>query len=119
MKIGLNMGGGDEQSMKAAENKKLELLIMNAKKGDWGAKDQLSQKFRPLIESLAEKRSQDVVVINTCVEAGVKGLLTAASKYKPSIGPEGFKIFSLDFIEGNIDRALKGGGFFSRIFGKK
>lgn len=119
MKIGLNIGGSDPKDSKAAEQRALENLILNAKKGDWEAKDQLVLKFKPLLTSLAEKRTEDTEMINKYTEAGKEGLLAAASKYKTTVGPEHFRIFALDFIETNMDHAEKGGGILSRLFGKK
>ena len=120
MKIGLNMSGSaDPNASKAAEGRAFEHVILNAKKGDWEAKDILQKKFTPLITSLAEKRAKDQATINKLIESGKLGLLEAANRYKPSIGPDKFRIFALDFIEAEMDSAGRSGGFFARLFGKK
>ncbi len=118
MKIGLDMGGNDAAADKAAENRHLENMILNAKKGDWEAKNAVAQKFQALLMSRAEKRSDDTARINTYLEAGKIGLNKACSKYKPAVGPSQFQIFALDFIEAAMDRVDKGGGFFAKLFGK-
>lgn len=117
MKIGLNIDGKDANSVKAAEARALENLILDAKKGDWEAKEKLSQKFRPLILSLVEKRTRDTAMVNKYMEAAKAGLLTAASKYTPAVGADNFRIFALDFIEKNMDHVERRGGFLSRLFG--
>ena len=118
MKISLNMGGdGASDSTKANEARALQRIILDAKKGDWEAKELLIQKFRPLVLSLAEKRTKDTAMINRYLDAAKTGLLTAAAKYDTSAGTDNFRIFALDYIEANMDRVEKGGGFFSRLFG--
>jgi len=111
--------GNDAAANKAAEAKALENMVLSAKKGDWQAKDLLTRQFLGLLTSMAEKRSSDPEEVNRLMEAGKQGLLTAASKYKPSVGAENFRIFAIDYIEAKMDRAGKGGGFLSRLFGKK
>ena len=118
MKISLQTSSTEPAATKAAEDRALEHVILNAKKGDWEAKDVLHNKFSALINSLAEKRSTDVAVVNKLIEAGREGLYTAAGHYKPTIGPGKFRIFALDFIERNMDHVGKRGGFFARLFGR-
>ena len=121
MKIALSMAHteppGRESHLKAVERD-----ILATQKGDWNAKNNLARTFTPLLTSLAEKRSSDQATINRLVEAGKEGLLTAARKYKPSIGAERFQIFALDFIEKSMDSASHSGGglggFFRKLFGK-
>lgn len=122
MKISLNMGLDVEQS-KAAQIKAFERDILGAGAGDWNAKGNLVRHFTPLLTSLAQKRSTDIATVNRCIDAGKDGLVQAARKYKPSVGPERFQIFAVDFIEAAMDKAVregsgKGGGFFARLFGK-
>jgi DNA-directed RNA polymerase specialized sigma subunit len=118
MRISLNIGSdGSSDSTKANEARALLHLIIDAKKGDWEAKELLIQKFRPLMLSLAEKRTKDTAMINKYMEAAKSGLLTAAGRYDSSEGVDNFRIFALDYIEANMDRVEKGGGFFSRLFG--
>ena len=119
MKIGLNIAGNDMQTSKVAENKAFENVILSAQKGDWKAKDELVQRLRPLVLSLAEKRSTDGHMVSKYVEAAKNGILTAADRYKPAIGPDKFRIFALDFIEDHMDRVGKGRSFLSRLFGKR
>ena len=119
MKIGLNMSGSSGMSEKEAEKRALHALILNAKKGDWESKDRLANKFRPLLLSLAEKRSSDIDTTKKLMEAGKIGLIAAARKYKPNMEADRFRIFALDYIETAMDRSEKGGGFLSRLFGKK
>lgn len=116
MKIGLNFDGKDEHSVKAAEMRSLERIILDAKKGDWEAKEMLFQKFRPLILSLVDKRTKDTQMTNKYMEAAKAGLISAASKYSASVGAEHFRIFALDYIERNMDHVAEHGGFFSRLF---
>ena len=117
MKIGLNIDGKDAESVKAAEARALERIILNAKKGDWESKEVLFQKFKPLVISLIDKRTKDTAKVNKYMEAAKAGLVTAAGKYSAAVGPDNFRIFALDFIEKNMDHVEKGGGFFSRLFG--
>ncbi|MEI6808126.1 MAG: hypothetical protein WCN95_05340 [bacterium] len=119
MKIGLNMDGNDANSVKAAESRALERIIIDAKKGDWNAKEKLIQKFRPLIISLIEKRTKDSAKVNDYMDAAKAGLITAAGKYSSAVGADNFHVFALTFIEKSMDRRESGGGFFSRLFGFK
>ncbi len=118
MKIGLNMGN-EEGADKAAQGRAFERTILAAKKGDWEAKHSLTRKFQPFITSLAEKRASDPVEVNQLVESGKQGLLTAAAKYKTSVGPDRFQIFALDYIEARMDNSGKPKGLLGRLFGKK
>ncbi|MDA0577774.1 MAG: hypothetical protein O3B24_06720 [Verrucomicrobia bacterium] len=119
MKISLNMGPKGPDAKRATDARILEADILGAKRGDWNSKNNLTREFMPLIHSLAGKRSSDVAVINGYIEAGKSGLVAAAKKYKPAIGPQGFQIFALDFIEARMERASKGGGsWLSRLFGR-
>ena len=116
MKISLNMGqqSGDTQNTDA---RVLEKEILGAKKGDWNAKSNLTRKFIPLLTSLAQKRSNDPAKINLYIDAGKEGLYIAAKKYNPGSGADRFRLFALDFIEKQMNRVDKKGGFFSRLFG--
>lgn len=116
MKIPLNMGQGQAYTSKAVQTKVMERDIIAAKRGDWNAKSNLSKTFLPLIISLAEKRSSERTEINRLIEKGKEGLIVAARKFKASENPEHFHIFALDYIEASMDN--KGGGFFSRLFGR-
>ena len=46
------------------------------------------------------------------------GVYVAARKYKPGMGADKFQVFALEFIEARMNRLARGGGFFSRLFGK-
>ncbi|MBN2301210.1 MAG: hypothetical protein JXN60_01705 [Lentisphaerae bacterium] len=116
MKIPLNMGKDPSQSSKAAQARELEKNILAAQKGDWTAKNNLFRTYSSLINSLAKKRAQNPGQMNNYIELGKEGLFKAARKYKPSVSPERFQIFALDFIEASMDGS--GGGFLSRLFGK-
>lgn len=119
MKISLNMGPQGPNAKRASQARVLEADILGAKRGDWNSKNNLVREFMPLLQSLAEKRTSDVAEINRYIEAGKFGLFTAAKKYKPSIGAQGFQVFALDFVVGRMDRATKGGGnWLSRLFGR-
>jgi DNA-directed RNA polymerase specialized sigma subunit len=119
VKISLNMGPQDPRAKKASHARILEADILAAKRGDWMARNNLVKEFMPLLQSLAEKRSTDTATINRCMDAGKQGLFQAAKRYKPAVGPEGFQVFALDFIEKRMDGDAKGGGgFLSRLFGK-
>jgi DNA-directed RNA polymerase specialized sigma subunit len=119
MKIPLRVAKEANPSSRTAQTRLLERDIMAAKRGDWNAKNNLVRTFTPLLTSLAQKRSADTAEVNRYIEAGKNGLFTAVAKYKQNIGPEKFRVFALDFIEKNMDRAAggKGEGFFSRLFG--
>lgn len=119
MKISLKMGQEGPNAKKNSQARVLEADILAAKGGDWNAKSNLVREFMPLLQSLAEKRTADVATRNRYVEVGKEGLYAAARKYKPGIGPHGFQIFALDFIETRMDRVTGGaGGFFARLFGR-
>ena len=117
MKIPLNMNQSSKPTTMAAANRVLEQDILSAKKGDWTAKHALERTFMPLITQLAEKRSQNGIELNEYIDAGKRGLHTAAKKYKASVGADRFRIFALDYIEASMNHKDKGGIFF-RIFGK-
>ena len=114
MKIPLNVPPAQATSV-AAENKVLERDVLAAQKGDWEAKKAVVRTFMPLLQSLAQKRAKDVPTINSLIEKGKEGLLTAVAKYKRSMGPDRFRIFALDHIEAAMDRK-KSGGFWARLF---
>ncbi|MCE9616407.1 MAG: hypothetical protein K8T26_19210 [Lentisphaerae bacterium] len=119
MKISLNMGPQGPNAKRASQARVLEADILGAKRGDWNSKNNLVREFMPLLQQLAEKRASDVATINRYIEAGKNGLFTAAKKYKPSVGSQGFQIFALDFIDARMERAAKGGGsWLSRLFGR-
>jgi DNA-directed RNA polymerase specialized sigma subunit len=118
MKIALNMGQADGLSGKH-QLAAFEREILAAKGGDWEAKNNLARRFAPLLTSLAQKRTADTGEINKFIEAGKKGLLKAAGKYKSNIHPDKFQVFALDFIEREMNIAAKGGGgFLARLFGR-
>lgn len=122
MKISLNMGQEGEQS-KAAQQKSFERDIMGTGAGDWSAKGSLVRHFTPLLTSLAQKRSQDIALVNRYIDAGKEGLFEAARRYKHSIGPDRFQIFAVDFIESAMDRSAreisgKGSSFLGRLLGR-
>ena len=119
MKIGLNMEGTDPKEIQASELRAQENLILNAQKGDWKAKEALANDFHHLLVSLAEKRTDIPEKTAEYIEAGKNGLFTATAKYKHSVGAGNFRIFALDYIENSMDRLDSGGGFLSRLFGKK
>lgn len=117
MKIPLNMQQDGSTSTRQAQDKVLEHEIVEAKRGDWTAKNNLARTFLPLITSLAEKRAQDPAQINDFIEAGKEGLFRAARKYKANTGPEKFQIEAVAFIESAMDKSGGKGGFLSRLFG--
>jgi len=117
VKISLNIDGADDQSTRTAEQKALNHLILNAKKGDSVSRERLIQNFRPLMMSMAEKRASDTLTVGKYLDAAKAGLITAADRYTQSVGAENFRIFALDFIEASMNRVDRGGGFFSRLFG--
>jgi DNA-directed RNA polymerase specialized sigma subunit len=119
MKIPLKLGQDEQPSGSAAEAKVLARDILAAKSGDWDAKNSLLRTFHPLIVALAQKRTSNQAELNTFIDAGKEGLVKAIRKYNERIGPDRFRIFALDFIEGSMDRAgKKDGGFFARLFGR-
>ena len=118
MKIGLHLGDDMQKPSKRGPKSVPEKIILATKNGDWTAKNQLTSAFSPLITSLAEKRATDSSETNTYIEAGNRGLIAAAKKYKSSIGADKFQVFALDFIDAHMNRLSSGGGFFSRLFGK-
>ena len=116
MKIPLSYSNNETLSAKSAQAKVLIRDVVAAKQGDWKAKNHLAQTFMPLITSLAQKRSNDKSEINRYIEAGKDGLFKAVKKYKDN-KPEGFQLFALNFIEESMNKAIKGKGFFSKLFG--
>ena len=75
MKIALNQGGPDPYTQqKQADSRRLESMILSVKKGDWNAKTALAQHFKPLLQSLAKKRSTTQKEINELTERGSEGL---------------------------------------------
>ena len=118
MKIALNMSELSSGNDKNSENQALERVILATKAGDFEARDALYHLYLPLLTSLAKKRTaDDVGKINELIEKGKSGLLTAAKKYKTSVGPDKFKLFALDYIEKEMDSGNSKGGLLSRLFG--
>jgi DNA-directed RNA polymerase specialized sigma subunit len=124
MKIPLRLDQNGGLSSKAAQIKALERDILASQKGDWNAKNNLVRTFMPLLTSLGQKRTHDTGQLNRLIEAGKTGLMLAAKKYRPAIGPDKFQVFALDFIESAMERAERSGaggglrGLFGRIFGR-
>jgi DNA-directed RNA polymerase specialized sigma subunit len=117
MKIALNMdelSGDDKKAAQAA----LERLIKRTKDGDFQARDALIQHYMPILSKLAKKRSSSSKEFNETIEAGKAGLCEAARKYKPSVGPDKFQVFALDFIEKAMDKGSSSGGFLARLLGR-
>lgn len=119
MKIPLHIGQENgSESPHAQQVKALDRDLKGARNGDWNSKTNLIRTFMPLLHNLAEKRASTPADLNLCIEAGKNGLLEAINKYKPSVGPERFQIFALEYIESAMDRRKKSGrGFFARLFG--
>ena len=118
MKIQLNLGQNGSQSTAAAQAKVMERDVLAARGGDWNARNNLARAFSPLLQSLARKRATDPGAINQLMEAGKLGLYKAAKKYRSSVGADRFQVFALEFIEGAMDDHLKGGNWFTRLFGR-
>ena len=116
MKIPLKMGT-DHSSTSHLKISEQEILA--AKRGDWTAKGNLAKAFSPLLTNLAHKRASDPTQVGELLEAGKEGLFRAARKYAPSVGAAKFQVFALDFIETDMNHALKKGkgGFLARLFG--
>lgn len=117
MKIPLNVRENERETAREAQARSIERDVLAVKRGDWTAKNNLVRTMGPLIASIAQKRSTDPAVVAKYTEAGKQGLLTAAEKYKSSIGAENFQVFALDFIEKSMNRVGKG-SFLSRLFGR-
>ena len=118
MKIALNLGNHDFQSEKQEQSRVLEHDIVACKNGDWEAKARLFRIFMPLLTQMAKKRSNDNVLINKYIEAGKNGIIAATKKFKTTSGADRFQIFSVDFIEGQMNRVDNKGGFIARLFGR-
>jgi len=117
LKIPLNMGETNDATGKR-QLASIERLILAAKGGDWNARHQLARRFNGLLTSLAQKRATDPRDVQALIEAGKRGLNKAAKKYRPSIKPEKFQIFALDYIEREMNAAAGGRGFLARLFGR-
>lgn len=117
MKIPLKLGQEGHQSSVQAEAKAIERDVIDAKNGDWNAKNRLVRTFHPLLVSLAQKRADVPAQQQKFIEAGKEGLFKAVRKHKAGTDIGRFRLFALDFIEAAMDRAAKGGGLFSRLFG--
>ncbi|MBN1670251.1 MAG: hypothetical protein JXR37_04420 [Kiritimatiellae bacterium] len=117
MKIPLNLGGDQGRADKVAHDRALEQVIDRCNKGDWEAKEVLVSTFMALLRTMATKRAADPRLAVRYIDAGKKGLFRAAQKYKPSIGPEKFQVFAVDFIEREMDSVDKRKGFLGRLFG--
>jgi DNA-directed RNA polymerase specialized sigma subunit len=101
---------------KNAENQVMERDIYAIRNGDWTAKNHLARMFHPLIHALAEKRAHgNTPEMNRLMSLGRDGLLKAARKYTPKIGPAHFRVFALGFIEAAMDGKR---GFWQRLFGR-
>lgn len=119
MKIALHLGSRDFQSEKQEQSRVLEHDILACKDGDWEAKARLIRIFMPLLTQMAKKRSNDNVFINQYIEAGKNGIVIATKKFKTATGADRFQIFAVDFIEDQMNRVDKKGGFFARLFGRR
>jgi len=121
MKIPLNVGGSDKgRSANRAQDAALEKDVAHAKRGDWEAKNRVVKAFTPLITDLAQKRAKnDTPLMNRYIDAGKEGVQKAIKKYRPGSANK-FQLFVLDHIETSMGSSSggKGGGFFSKLFGK-
>ena len=118
MKISLNLnrhGRGNG----TVPGKLAEQDITAFREGDWEARARVENAFGPLLSSMARQRSSDVALINRYIEAGKRGLLAAARKYKPCGDSDRYQILALGIIEQHMDRVTPGKGFFARLFGGK
>jgi len=118
MKISLNMGELNPGGDKEMEAQALDRIIQGVRDGEFEARQTLVQHYMPLLQSLAKKRGNDVTEVNRLIEAGKRGLLNAAHRYRAGLGPDKFRLLAVDLI----DRAMSGAthsGFFSRLFKKK
>ena len=96
-----------------------EQEILAAKRGDWTAKNNIARVFTPLITSLAQKKSEDIAIINTYIEAGKEGLYLAAKKYKKTITPAKFQLFALNYIQKAMYKLENGKpSFFAKLFSR-
>ena len=117
MKIPLNMGNNATQSSRQAQAKHVERDVLAAKGGDWNAKSNLARTFMPLLQTRAQKRSNDTAEVNTLIERGKEGLFKACRKYNAKkVGAAHFQTFALDFIEKAMDRKP---GLLTRLFGSR
>lgn len=117
MKIALNMGTQRDSTGATAQDRQLERDLLAAAQGDWSARQNVVKAFRPLIASLAEKRTRDPRKVAELIQAGTDGVGQAAKKYKAEMGPHKFRVAVVDYIEQSMDKAAKG-SWLSRLFGK-
>jgi DNA-directed RNA polymerase specialized sigma subunit len=105
-------------SGRTVENETLERAIRGCQMGDWNAKSTLARIFHPLLHTLAEKRvgAGQTAEINKAMERGRHGLFEAARNYKPTVGIQHFRVFSLPYIEKSMDGRKS---FWARLFGSK
>lgn len=116
MKIPLKLADHDMHAGPSTQTRELDRDIRGAKQNDWNAKAKIHKTFMPLLTSMAQKRSSDQSRINELVDKGKEGLNKAAKKYNLNEGADKFRIFAVSYVEDAMDG--KGGGFFSKLFGK-
>lgn len=117
MKIPLTGNSDTSSSGPAARAKALEKDIFAAKRGDWEARHRVERNLQPLLQKLAQKRSQNTAEFNQMIEAGKKGIATAIRKVDKGISGDRFQIFALPFIEAQMDKSNHP-GWLARLFGQ-
>jgi len=118
LKIPLNLGTSVSASGKAVRLRVIQNDIVSAKKGDWNSRRALLTEFRPLLQSMAEKRAQTPDAVRALVQAGEEGVARAVRKFRLSDGADSFQVFALPYIERAMEEPGKR-GFLARIFGVK
>jgi DNA-directed RNA polymerase specialized sigma subunit len=114
----LNFGTSGAASGKAVRLRVIQNDIVAAKKGDWNSRRALLSEFRPLLQSMAEKRARTPEELRTLVQAGEEGVARAVRKFRLSDGADHFQVFALPYIEKAMEEPGRR-GFLARIFGKR
>lgn len=117
MKIPLNTGHNETVTGKAALTKALEHDLIASQKGDWDARNRVTQSFMPFITTLVRKRTRDNAAVIKYVDAAKQGLVRAIQQYKPAMGVEKFQVMALDAMEDSMKTADKPPSWFARLFG--
>lgn len=117
MKIPLNVGHNDSVTGKAAIAKALEHDLAASQKGDWDARNRITQSFMPFITSMVRKRTSDNAAVVKYVDAAKLGVIRAIQQYKPAMGVEKFQVMALDAMEESMKLADKPPSWFARLFG--
>ena len=117
-RIPLRIESTGPHSGRAVRLRVMQKDIVAAKKGDWNARRALLAEFRPLLQTMADKRAQTPEDARKLAQAGEAGVVRAIRKFRASSGADHFQVFALPYIEKAMEQPGKP-GILARLFGMR